>query len=293
MALIETHHLSKSYQSVQALKDVNLRFENQTLYGLFGRNGAGKTTLLNILSGRIFADSGTVTCNGTGIAADNRTLVKSCCYMPEKHYFPPALKVKNLLGYARESFPDYSIQTEERLCRLFELDTGKKYQRLSRGYQSIFRIVIGLASNARITLLDEPVLGLDAAARDRFYQELIETFTENPRLFVVSTHLIEESADLFNEAVIIHEGRILRQAPVETLISDTYYVSGQSVWVDNFLKNRTVLSEHRINNLKTAVVEGEIESGQREPGLTLSRLTIKKLFIHMTGRHNEKEPDHA
>ena len=200
--ILELNNLSKSYGSLKALHDVSLQFEETGIYGLFGRNGAGKTTMLDIVSSRIFADSGHVTCFGHDISSHPGIAADNCCYMPEKHYFPGNLKIKTLLSYAQQAFSNYSLETEERLCQVFNLETKKKYKELSRGYQSIFRIVFGLASNAPITIFDEPVLGLDAVARDRFYQQLIEEFARNPRLFIVSTHLIEESADLFNKAIV-------------------------------------------------------------------------------------------
>jgi len=129
--------------------------------------------------------------------------------MPEKHYFPPRLTIRKLIEQGKSYYPNFSLTCSKRLFKKFKLDPSRKYDQLSRGHQSIFRIVIGLASRAPITIFDEPVLGLDAVARDQFYQELIEEFSNHPRLFIISTHLIEESADLFNEAIIIKDGRII------------------------------------------------------------------------------------
>jgi len=169
------------------------------------------------------------------------------------------------------------------------LNIEQKYEQLSRGHQSIFRIVLGLAAKAPITIFDEPVLGLDAAARDRFYSELIEEFSRNPRLFIISTHFIEESADLFNEVVIIKNGKVIRQAPVEELLAKAFYVSGKSSKVDEFIKNRTILGIQAVNDLKTAVVDGDLNAEKRIPGLSFSSLTIQKLFIHLTKDQNEQE----
>jgi len=285
-------NISKSYGPVHALNRVHLNFSENGIYGLYGRNGAGKTTLLNILSSRIFADTGTVTWDGRDVVRHPEKIAASCCYMPEKHLFPGGFKISRLLSLAQQAFPDYSKQTETRLCRAFHLNTGLRYNQLSGGFQSIFRIVLGLASNAPITLFDEPVLGLDAVSRDRFYQELIHAFSEHPRLFIISTHLISESADLFNEAVIIHNGEILRQAPVEALLSNAFYVSGRASDVNTFLKDRTVLGSQDVNDLKTAVVEGNLHTEKPIPGLQFSSLTIQKLFIQLTADPGGQESDH-
>lgn len=289
MTILETNQLSKTYGSVVALEGANLQFSAENIYGLFGRNGAGKTTLLDIISSRIFADEGTVFCYGKDVSKQPHAVHDNCCYMPEKHYFPGRLKVKKILSHASQSFSNYDVAYAERLCQLFKLDINKKYEQLSRGYQSILRIVIGLASRAAITIFDEPVLGLDAVARDRFYLELIEEFSKNPRLFIIATHLIEESADLFNEAIILKNGRVIRQAAVDDLLANVFYVTGSTAQVDKFVQNRSVLSTQTINNMKTAVVEGSLNTTESFPGLKFSSLTMQNLFIHLTNDDDDEE----
>lgn len=287
--ILKLHNLSKSYGSIDALYNVSLQFEETGIYGLFGRNGAGKTTLLDIVASRIFPDNGNVTFSDQDISKHPGVIASNFCYMPEKHYFPANLKIKTLLSFAQKSFADYDVETEQRLCETFHLDLNKKYKALSRGYQSIFRIVLGLASNSRITIFDEPVLGLDAVARDRFYQQLIEEFAKNPRLFIVSTHLIEESADLFNQAIIIHQGSVVRQGAVEELVSQFYYVSGRIDRVNEFIQNRNVLSSRIVSSLKTVVVEGQLSEGTQIQGLQFSPLSIQNLFIHLTSNEQHWE----
>ena len=289
MTILETKQLSKSYGSVVALEDVNLCFTEEKIYGLFGRNGAGKTTLLDIIATRIFADQGQVVCFGEDIVEQPQVVGDNCCYMPEKHYFPDSLKIKSILSHASQSFPHYDQAYADDLCKVFKLDKGKKYEQLSRGQQSILRIVIGMASRAAITIFDEPILGLDAVARDRFYLELIEEFARNPRLFIISTHLIEESSDLFNEAIILKNGRVIRQAPVDELLANVFYVTGNSAQVDEFMQNREVLGVQRINGMKTAVIEGNLTTEVRMPGLKFSSLTMQNLFIHLTNDAGEVE----
>jgi len=280
--ILETKQLNKSYGSVVALENANLRFAEEKIYGLFGRNGAGKTTLLDIVSSRIYADQGQVVCFGEDIVEHPQVVSDNCCYMPEKHYFPEQLKVKQILSHTSQSFPHYEVAYADHLCKVFNLDKGKKYKQLSRGQQSALRIVIGLASRATITIFDEPVLGLDAVARDRFYLELIEEFSKNPRLFIISTHLIEESSDLFNEAIILKHGRVIRQAPVDELLANVFYVSGNATRVDEFIQNQQVLSSQTLNGMKTAVIEGNLTTADHVPGLNFSSLTMQNLFIHLT-----------
>ncbi len=289
MMLLEIKNISKSYGTIEALKDVNLNFSGNKIYGLFGRNGAGKTTLLNIISTRIFADSGNVKCKNIDITQQPKAIMENLCYMPEENYFPKDYKVKNILKLSQNSYPNYNKAMEEKLVKLFKINVNQKFSQLSRGYQSIMKIVIGMASYAPITIFDEPVLGLDAVARDQFYRILIEDFGMNPRIFIISTHFIEESADLFDEAIIIKEGQIIRQKSVESLLENNFYVSGKAEKVDEFSQNYKVLSTQNFHGMKTVVVEGDMSSIKQVPELTFSKLTIQKLFIHLVGEQNNEE----
>ena len=107
--ILETKEICKSYGSIVALKNANLRFAEKKIYGLFGRNGAGKTTLLDIISSRIFADRGNVTCFGEDISEHPKVIADNCCYMPEKHYFPARFKVKKLLSHGK-TLPQFQFE---------------------------------------------------------------------------------------------------------------------------------------------------------------------------------------
>ncbi len=287
--ILQTDNISKNFKSTRALKNINIEFSNKGIYGLFGRNGAGKTTLLNIITARIYADKGEVSCYNKKIGKHPDAINENCCYMPEKHLFPPYMKVKKLLSYGKMSYPNFDRDYCKKLCERFELDINKKYENLSRGYQSIFRIVLGLSAQAPITIFDEPILGLDPYARDIFYQELVEDYGNNPRLFIISTHIIEESSDIFDEVIILKNGEVILNTPVEDLQSKAFYVSGKSQIVDNFLANRKVLNYESVNNMKMAVVEGNINNENQVPELEFSTITIQKLFINLTNNLEKKE----
>lgn len=279
--ILETINICKRYKSTKALSNISVKFAKNGIYGLFGRNGAGKTSLLNIITSRIYSDSGEVIFRGEEKLSD------SCCYIPEKNYFPASYKVKNILLNAQASFSCFDSEYAERLCSVFELDKNKKIGQLSRGYQSILKIVISLASRSEITLFDEPVLGLDAVARDLFYRELLEEYSENPRLFIISTHLIEETTDIFDEIIILREGEFVLQSPVEELKAKAFYVSGQSDHVEKYIGTHKVLSYEKIGDLAMAVVEGRLDTEKGFHKLNFSPITIQNLFINIT--KNSKE----
>ncbi|HEX3027483.1 MAG TPA: ABC transporter ATP-binding protein [Clostridia bacterium] len=289
--ILETKDLTKKYGQVTAVDHVNLKLCQNKIYGLLGRNGAGKTTFLNLITSRIFAESGEASLFGKPVTENAETLEK-ICYMPEKNLFLNRVKVRDTLRGAEIFFKNYDPAYARALCEKFELNPDKKYNELSRGYESILRIVIGLASRSELTIFDEPVLGLDAAVRDIFYRELIEDFTEHPRTIIISTHLIEESADIFDEAVIIQKGKLIEQAPVEALKERAHYISGKSDLVDRAAAGLNRIHTEEIAGVKICAVYQEIDSRKAleitQAGLELSPIPVQKLFIYLTD-HNGRE----
>lgn len=288
--IFETRGLTKSYRHNKALDNFNVKFEKDKIYGLLGRNGAGKTTLLNIMTSRIFSDGGTVTAFGKN-AVENADVLSRICYMPEKDMFMHKMKVRDTLKFAGEFYADFDNAYAARLCKEFAVDTSKKYSALSRGYESILRIVIGLASRAPITIFDEPVFGLDAAVRDGFYRELIDDFSKNPRTFIISTHLIEESADIFEEAIIIKNGRLIEQSTCEKLRENAHYISGKANAVNEAVSGFNVIHTENVANMKICAVYGALEPEKLDEfvkaGLEITPVPVQKLFIYLTNNSGE------
>jgi ABC-2 type transport system ATP-binding protein len=285
--LLETQNLTKSYGNLKALNDFSVKFEENKIYGLLGRNGAGKTTLLNLITSRIFADSGRITAFGENVV-ENAHVLPHICYMPEKNMFMKKMRVKNTLKFAAEFFENFDTAYADSLCQKFELDKGKRYDQLSRGYESILRIVIGLAARAPLTIFDEPVLGLDAAVRDVFYRELLDDYGTHPRTFIISTHLIEESADIFEEAVIIKSGHLISQSTVEKLKDSAHYISGKSDLVDNAVAGLHVIHSESVANVKICTVYQHLDEAELSRfhtcGLDVSPVPVQKLFIYLTNQ---------
>lgn len=281
MNCIEVKNITKNFGNICALKNVNLKFEENKIYGLLGRNGAGKSTLLNIITNRIFPGSGDITIDGEK-AAENDTALSKVYMMNEKNFYPEGMKICDAFKWSREFYADFDTDYANRLAEKFELNTKKKVKALSTGYSSIFKIITALSANVPYILLDEPVLGLDANNRDLFYKTLIENYAEKPKTIIISTHLIEEAANVIENIVIIKKGEILKNESCEELLSKGYTVSGTASAVDSFIEGRNVIDCDSLGGLKTAYIWGKMDKSSVPENLEVSKLDLQKLFIKLT-----------
>ena len=282
---IEIKNVSKNFGDTLALDNVTLTFKDDKIYGLLGNNGAGKSTLLGILTDRLRPTSGTVKIDEETLINNDLALGK-IFLASEQNMFPDDMKVNAAFKTAKMFYPEFDRDYADALAEKFGLAQKKRIKALSTGYSSIFRLIIGLAANTRYLLFDEPVLGLDAQHRDMFYRILMEKYAERPCTVVISTHLIAESAELIEHAVIIRNGRILKDCPVEEITSGAYSVSGPAALVDKYAEGRHVLSANAIGGLKTASMQGE--RGTLPEGLEFSKINLQDYFISLMEEEDRK-----
>ncbi len=286
--ILKAEGLCKSYQNKRVLHNLDLTVEPGKIYGLIGRNGAGKTTLLSILTAQNTMDSGHVTYNGQPVWENQRAL-DDICFSRElqANLFAGQnnLKIRHYLGAAAIYLPRWDQAYANRLLDGFGLDGKKKIFQLSRGEMSMVTILIALASQAPITILDEPVAGLDVVMRERFYQLLLEDFTRTGRTFLVSTHIIEEAAGVFERAVILDQGRILENSPTDELVEQFRYLSGPEEVVDRACAGLQVLSVQRLGRRKTAAVRGDAAglAAACRTEVDVSPMNLQNVFVALCG----------
>jgi ABC-2 type transport system ATP-binding protein len=281
MNCIEVENISKRFGPVNALTNINLKFEPNKIYGLLGRNGAGKSTLLNIITNRLFANSGQVLIDGIK-AAENDEVLGKVYMMSEKCLYPEGMKIAKVLKWSNEFYPGFDLDYARRLADEFGLELNKKVKNLSTGYGSIMKLVVALAVNTPYLLLDEPVLGLDANHREMFYRILVQHFAQRPSTIVLSTHLIEEVATVIEEVVIIKDGKILKNESCASLTAKGYTVSGSAAAVDSFVADKQVIGSDSLGGLKSVHILGIPNKKNLPQGLEISRLDLQKLFIKLT-----------
>lgn len=290
MAKIEIKNLKKKYDDNLVLDNISLTFDENKIYGLLGRNGAGKTTLLNIITNRVFQDDGVVEVDGENIRENDKALEK-IYFMTERNLFPESYKVKDILRWTQEFYPNFDMKYALELSKKFKLDITKKIKNLSTGYGSIAKIITAMASQAEVVIFDEPVLGLDANHRELFYKELMKDYIENPKTIILSTHIIEEVSSLLENVVILNDKKIVNTDEAEELLNKVYTVSGLSENVDKFISAKEIVNVETLTTFKSATVLGNVSSDDKkladELGLEFSKVELQKLFIYLTNKGEE------
>ena len=288
--LLKAEGIYKSYKDKSVLMGLDLCIEPGKIYGLIGRNGVGKTTLLGILTAQNTMDSGSVTYGGEPVW-ENRKALDDLCFSRElsstSYSGQNTYKVEWYLKAARDFYPHWDEEYAQKLMGLFSLDQKKKINALSKGQMSMVTIVIALASRAPITILDEPVAGLDVVMREKFYSLLLDDHMETGRTFVVSTHIIDEAAGVFEEVIIMDEGKIIEKAPTEELISQFAYISGHEAQVDKAVRGLQVLSTHSMGRHMTASVRGITPEWQTDADVDVSPMNLQKVFVALCSHGEE------
>lgn len=279
---IEVKDLSKSYGDKQALSNLSFTLSEPKIYGLLGRNGSGKTTFMEILAGQILASSGEVLINGVR-PFDNQQMMESICLVKEGNNFKKDLKIKHVLKIFSYFYPTWDQELADRMIDEYELDRNAKIKHLSKGMESALGITVGLASKAPITIFDEPYIGLDAPSRKRFYEILIEEFQKEKRIIIFSTHLIDEVSLLFEEVLIIREGKLILHEDTEALKEQIISVSGPADQVKQFIENKEILETKELVGMMNAYVYAD-KNEAIAFGLNVEGVPIQELMIHLTDK---------
>lgn len=277
----------KKYKEKEALKNVDLVLESGKIYGLIGRNGAGKTTLLSLLSSQNPVSGGEIVYNGKNVW-ENKEVLKHICFSrelnPTSNNGVGALKIKDYLKTASIYLPDWDQAMADKLIKEFELDVKQKMGKISKGMLSMVTIIVAMASKAEYTFLDEPVAGLDVVMREYFYRLLLEEYTESGRTFVISTHIIEEAASVFEEVIIIKKGELLLKENAQELTSRAFHVSGRTEDVDaatEGLEKHQAESQGRSKGVTVLLKPGqEIREGY---DLRIQPLNLQNVFVALCG----------
>ena len=283
--VVSVRNLSKRFGSFTAVDTVSFDVDENKIYGLLGRNGAGKTTVMQLLTGQQFASSGSALVFGE-VPAENSRVLERICFIKESQKYPDDFTVRHVLKSAPWFFANWDAEFAERLLEEFRVPRTRRMKKLSRGQLSAVGVIVGLASRAPLTFFDEPYLGLDAVARQIFYDRLLEDYSEHPRTVILSTHLIDEVANLLEHILVIDDGRIIIDSDADALRGAATAVSGRYAEVDAFVSSRRILHRQAVGGFVNVTIDGALTQEERttatRAGLELSPVSLQQLIVART-----------
>ena len=211
--LVEIKDLFKRYGDVVALNHINLSLEKGKIYGLLGPNGAGKTTLIKILAGLIRNYQGEVKVNDKLLGIESRKVIS---YLPDHQSFADHWTISYAVEYYGDFFEDFDKEKALNLIKQLDVPLNKTFKTLSKGTKEKLQLILCLSRQAELYIFDEPIAGVDPAARDLIFKLILENYNQNGSI-VISTHLISDAESILDEFFFIKRGMIVNQGNVKNI----------------------------------------------------------------------------
>lgn len=281
---VEFKDVSKTYKGTLALNKVNLKLEENKIYGLLGRNGAGKTTLLKATANQIMPTEGEVEIFNKSYTQDD-TGMKSVALVKDKNYYFKEMRVKTILKHSRMLYENWDEEFEKEIIKKFNLPLNKIYKKLSDGYKGVVSIIIGLASRAPITIFDETYVNLDAVNREIFYDILREDYIDNPRTIIISTHYMGEFEGMFEEIILLDEGKLILQENMEDIERKAFNIKGNKDIISRIIKNKNIIREEALGKYSIISVYDDFHEKElaqlKQEGIEVSKMPLQKWFVNL------------
>lgn len=276
--MIEIKNVVKRYGKVAAIDGITMSLPDSGIYCLLGRNGAGKTTLLKMMVGHIAATDGHIAINGTEISPRNMPQAMNYIESGSEQF---DMRVGELIDIAAQLQEDFDMNFARKMAERFDLDMKKRFRKLSFGMKTMLTSIMTLSNNSKAILLDEPTTGFDAIMRDQFNTLLLESYHANPRLIIVSTHLIDEVAKVTERLIVIEKGKLLIEAGMDDIDEKAYTLSGSVQDIMPLLSNLNCIGQQVAGNVMAAhIYDDRIQPPQ---GVAISGLSLQDFFINIVG----------
>ena len=211
--LLVCKNLTKKYGNVVALDDVNITLESGRIVGLLGPNGSGKTTLIKILNGLLTPTEGRVLINSEIPGTETKKIV---AYLPDNIYLNTWMTVKQIVDYFKDFYADFREELAYQMLERLDISPSRKLKTLSKGNKEKVCLILTMSRNAKLYVLDEPIAGVDPAARDYVISTIINNYNPDATV-LISTHLIADIEQVLDEVVFIQNGRVLLQKSVDAI----------------------------------------------------------------------------
>jgi len=289
--IINATGLTKTFGKMAAIDNLDLSISGDAIIGLIGRNGAGKTTLMKMIVGQLDINVGQLEVFGEA-PMDNLDVLENIVYTYHNMQYDRALRLKAIIENYDIMFRDFDLEFAMKLLDYFALDPKLKFKNLSQGMASTFNFICGLSCRARLTMFDEPVLGMDVTVRKAAYEVLLREFSEHPRTFIVSSHLLSEIEGVLSDIILIDDGKLVLYENIDALRQKAYRVEGERDAVDTFTNGKNIIYKKGGLSAETVVYEELTEtvgSEAKRQNLTVSAVRAEDICIYLTREDKEGE----
>ena len=215
-ALVEFEHVTKQYGSQKALNDLSFTLEPGKIYGFLGPNGSGKSTAIKIINDLLQPMSGTVLINGKAPGVESKKIIS---YLPDRNYLSDWMKVEDTFKLFRDFYADFDYKRAEEMLHSLSIDITARLKTLSKGTLEKVQLILIMARRAQLYVLDEPIAGVDPAARDYILQTILSNYGEDSSI-LISTHLITDIEKILDEVLFIQNGQIVLRGAVDDIRAD-------------------------------------------------------------------------
>lgn len=282
--MINLRNVTKIYKNTKALDQFSLDLQGPGIYCLLGRNGAGKTTLLKSIAGHQPVTEGEILIDNASVKTDNMSAPVSYIESFAQHF---NWSVPKLIRAASQLDTEFNLDFAMDMVSRFHLPVDKKFKQLSLGMKTMVSTLISLSSNKSVILLDEPVLGFDAIMRIEFYDLLLESYQQHPRILIVSTHIIDEISKIAQKLIVIDDGKLKFYEDLSALDEKAYSVTGVKEEVELATRDLHAIGETAIGGFITrAIFDRRIQGSDK---IKVQSLSLQEFFVSLVGRQQGEE----
>lgn len=213
MPILEIKNLIKKYHTKNVIDNISLNVDSGKIVGLLGPNGSGKTTLIKLLAGLLTATSGDILIDNKEIGIETKAIVS---FLPDSPYFANWMKVHDILAFFADFYRDFSMKKAMEMLKLLNIGVNDRIKTMSKGTKEKLNLVLVMSRAARLYLLDEPIAGVDPAARDYILRTIISNYSEDSSV-IITTHHIADVEKILDDVIFLNEGKIELNSAVEDL----------------------------------------------------------------------------
>ena len=291
MTVIECSGVQKKFKRKVGLSNITFQLEEDKIIGLIGRNGAGKTTLLQLLAGIIKPTSGVIKVFGE-TPFNNLFVSSNSIYIHDQMQFSRSFTLRDILETAEDFYKNWDGDLAEKLISYFNLDLQSYHSDLSKGMKNTFNFIFGLSTHCALTLLDEPINGMDEAVRKDVYRALLKDYIAYPRTIIISSHFLEEMEHLLEEVLLIDNGTVVFNKSLEEIQSFAVALQGPTNAIQEWAVGLERLEEKQIAHGYTKVLLKAEDCTfddrvLQQENITISPVSASEVYMYMTDTRSE------